>query len=413
MKIAVIGSGISGLVCAYLLAAVHEVVLFEREDRIGGHTHTVTVQHEGRDHDVDTGFIVFNERNYPGFCRLLQRLGVASRPTTMSFSVRDDRTDFEYGGNSLSGIIGPWSNLFKPRWWRLIRGVSRLGPDGRELRADLPESATLHDLVASGRLSPVLVEDYLLPMAGAIWSAPRNDLLNFPAQFLLRFFDNHGMLNLRERPQWRTVVGGSHAYLRAMRPVLDPITRLGCPAESVTRSDNGVEVCAKGRSERFDQVILAAHADEALAMLTDPSPDEQSILSAMPYQANDVVLHSDASLLPKRRRCWAAWNYRRTEDPSRPIAVTYNMSILQGLSTQEPLCVTLNDAASIDPARVLRRFTYAHPLYTLAGEAARSGWSAISGVRQTHYCGAYWGNGFHEDGVASALRVCSSLGAEL
>ncbi len=410
MKIAVVGSGISGLVCAYLLAPDHNVTLYERDDRLGGHTHTVRVMHEGRDLAVDTGFIVFNERNYPHFTRLLERLGVASRPTTMSFSVRDDRTDFEYGGSSLGGIIGPWSNLLRPRWWSVVRGVARLGEVGRHVLRDVDDRTTIADLAASGRFSPTFLDDYLIPMAAAIWSAPRDRLLAFPAKFFLRFFDNHGMLNLRERPRWRTVLGGSHAYIEAMLPVLRSCTRTKDPVRRVARSADSVLVQSESGEARFDEVILACHADEALVTLADATTDEREILSRMPYQPNDVVLHTDASLLPRRRRCWAAWNYLRAEDPTCPPKVTYNMSMLQGIPTRTPLCVTLNATDRVDPARILRRFTYAHPLYTLEGEIARSRWSQISGSNRTHFCGAYWGNGFHEDGVVSALRVCHRLG---
>lgn len=413
MKLAIVGSGVSGLVCAYLLSPHHEVTLLEKEPRIGGHTHTVHVQHEGRSFDVDTGFIVFNERNYPLFCRLLDRLGVRSRPTTMSFSVHDEATGFEYGGTSIAGAIGPCSNLLRPRWWTVAAGIATLGTKGRSLLAEAGSTATIGDLYRSGRLSQGFLNDYLVPMAAAIWSAPRDTLLQFPARFMLRFFDNHGMLDLRERPQWRTIQGGSHAYIKAMKPVLDRCTIVHTLVESIRRGPDGVEVWAGGRRQRFDRVIIAAHSDEALRLLADATNDETSVLREMPYQANDVILHTDPSLLPRRRRCWAAWNYRIAPDPSAPIAVTYNMSILQGLDTRTPICVSLNAADRVDPARTIQRHTFHHPVYTIAGDAARARWNQISGVHRTHFCGAYWGNGFHEDGVASAVRVCEQLGVHL
>jgi uncharacterized protein len=411
VNIAVVGSGISGLVCAYLLSGTHRVTLFEADDRLGGHTHTSLVTHEGRQFHVDSGFIVFNERNYPSFTRLLERLRVPSRPTTMSFSVRDPRDGFEYGGASLPGLVGAWTNPLRPRWWSVVRGVARLGSRGKAALAH--DDDTIADLAARAGFSDHFLGDYLLPMACAIWSAPADQIMRFPARFLLRFFNNHGMLDLRERPTWRTVVGGSHAYVNAMMPILAPALRLRDPVRSIRRQPDAVLLTAASGEHRFDQVILALHADQALSLLADASPAEHDTLAAMPFQANLATLHTDSTLLPRRRRCWAAWNYLKTEDPARPAIVTYNMSILQGLPTREPLCVTLNAEDRIHPARVLRRFTYAHPLYSTAGERARARWSEISGVRRTHFCGAYWGNGFHEDGVASALRVCQQWGASI
>lgn len=413
MKVAVVGAGISGLVCAYLLSGVYEVTLFEKEDRLGGHTNTVVVAHEGRTIAVDTGFIVFNERNYPNFCALLRRLGVASRPTTMSFSVRESSSGFEYGGSSLSGVIGSWTNLVRPRWWSVVHGVATLRRAGVAAMAECGPEATIGDLLRSGRFSRGFLDDYLVPMAAAIWSAPRDALLAFPAQFFLRFFDNHGMLDLRTRPQWRTVEGGSRSYVDAMMGSIGRAARTSRPVVSVRRTAECVIVGTDVDEERFDEVILATHADQSLGVLGDVTAIEREILSAMPYQANEVVLHTDENLLPRRRRCWAAWNYRLTGDTARPAAVTYNMTMLQGLGTRAPLCVTLNDTAEIDPSKMLRRFTYHHPLYTLAGDRARSRWFEISGVDRVHYCGAYWGNGFHEDGVVSALRVCERLGVRL
>jgi len=413
VKIAVVGSGISGLTCAYLLAGGHDVTLFERDDRLGGHTHTIEVEHEGSSLPVDTGFIVFNERNYPRFCTLLSRLGVESRPTTMSFSVRDDADGFEYGGTSPTGLLGPLTNLLRPRWWGVMRGVARLGTVGKAALRELPESASVADLCSSGRFSRAFLEGYLIPMAAAIWSAPRTELDRFPAKFLLQFFDNHGMLDLRSRPRWRTVVGGSRRYIDAMLGTIGDLVRTGCPVESVQRQADGVRVRTSGGSERFDEIILAVHADEALAMLSDATREERDVLSAMPFQPNEVVLHTDTRLLPRRRRCWAAWNSLAFDDPAHPAIVTYNMTILQGLTTRVPLCVTLNATGRIDPSKIVRRFSYSHPLYTRAGQAARSRWTHISGANRTHYCGAYWGNGFHEDGVNSALRVCERLGVRL
>ena len=413
MRIAVVGAGVSGLVCAYLLQGRHDVILYEKDDRLGGHTNTVVVSHENRLIPVDTGFIVFNQQNYPNFWTLLRRLGVTSRPTTMSFSVRDDQRNFEYGGSSLGGVIGPWSNLLRPRWWRVIVGVATLNRTGMAAMAEVGPDVTIGELCQSGRFSRGFVDDYLVPMAAAIWSAPREALLAFPARFFLRFFDNHGMLDLRKRPQWMTIEGGSRAYIDAMMATIGSTTRTAQPVVRIQRSAQGVTVSTADTHEQFDEVILAAHADQSLAILADATQAERNVLSTMPYQANEAVLHFDERLLPRHRRCWAAWNYRLTGDPARPAAVTYNMTMLQGLGTRTPLCVTLNDTDQIDPAKVIQRFIYQHPLYSLAGDRARTRWSEISGVNHTHYCGAYWGNGFHEDGVVSALRVCEKLGVRL
>jgi hypothetical protein len=410
VRIAVVGAGVSGLVCAFLLARAHDVVLYEKEPRLGGHTNTVLVRHEDHTWSVDTGFIVFNTKNYPRLSWLLDLLGVESRPTTMSFSVRDDDADFEYGGSSIGGLVGTPKNLVNPRWWSVVRGVATLGRQGKTLLAEVGEVATVSDLVRSGRFSRGFLDDYLIPMAGAIWSAPRDCVLAFPAKFLLRFFDNHGMLDLRERPQWRTIVGGSRKYIDAMMGVLARSARVAQDVRSIRRTPAGVVVRTATTEETFDEVVLATHSDQALAILADASEKEREILSRMPYQPNEAVLHTDASALPRRRHCWAAWNYRVARDSRRPVAVTYNMSILQGLETTQPICVTLNDTSRLDPKRVIARFQYHHPIYTLEGDRARTRWQEISGVQHTHFCGAYWGNGFHEDGVASALRVCERLG---
>ncbi|MDP1660732.1 MAG: FAD-dependent oxidoreductase [Phycisphaerales bacterium] len=416
MKVAVVGAGISGLTAALLLADAHEVTLFESEPRLGGHANTATVTVDGRSIHVDTGFIVYNERNYPGLSRLFQRLKVTTTPTQMSFSVHDTATRFEFGGASIAGLVGSPANLLSPRWWSVVNGVRTLATTGRRAIKSLPSNATVADLRDSGALSDGLFNDYLLPMAAAIWSAPREQMLQFPARFLLRFFDNHGMLDLRQRPQWRTVVGGSRNYVQALRDALRATVRTGSPVRTISRSDTAVSLTlADGTPHSFDHAVLALHADDALSLLADPSPAERDTLAAMPFQANDATLHTDRSVLPRRRRCWAAWNYRtnsmlRETDQVAPVSVTYNLSILQHINTASPICVTLNAHNAIDPAKVLARYTYHHPLYTTAGEAARARWSEISGPRRTHFCGAYWFNGFHEDGVQSALRVARALG---
>ena len=409
MKIAIIGTGISGLTAAWQLHREHDLMVFEANDYIGGHTHTVDVEVGGRSHAVDTGFIVFNDWTYPNFIDLLEQLGVASQPTLMSFSVRCERTGLEYNGENLNTLFAQRRNLFRPSFHRMIRDILRFNREALALLDD-HRDLSLEAWLREGNYSREFSEHYILPMAAAIWSAEPGLMGAMPAQFFVRFFKNHGLLSVNDRPQWRVIRGGSRAYVEPLiAPFRDRI-RLNCPVEWVRRHPTHVQVKPWGGPvERFDEVIIATHSDQALRLLADPTPRERQILGAIPYQENEVVLHTDTRLLPRRQRAWAAWNYHLPAQPRDRVAVTYNMNILQSLDAPETFCVTLNRSDVIDPARILYRTTYHHPVFTEAGVRAQACRDEISGVNRTWYCGAYWSYGFHEDGVNSGLAVARGL----
>lgn len=405
MRIAIVGSGVSGLVAAHCLRRDHDVTIFEADDRVGGHVHTWTVSDGTRDFRVDTGFIVCNDRNYPNFLALLDELGVVTQPSTMSFSVRHDAAGLEYNGSTLRQLFAQPSNLARPAFLRMLAQVLRFNREARDAAHRHDPSWTLEALLREGGYSAALRDWYVVPMGSAIWSMPRAQVLQMPARFFVDFFHNHGMLTVDDRPQWRVVVGGSTRYVDALVAGLGARIRLRHRVSRVTRLVDRVEV----DGEVFDRVVLACHSDQALAALADPAAEEQAILGALPYTDNDVVLHTDTSILPQRPSAWGAWNYRVAGDPAAPAVVTYNMNLLQSLDARETFCVTLNATDQIDPAKILGRVRYAHPGVTVAGVTARAQRDRISGHRRTHYCGAYWGNGFHEDGVVSGLAVAGEI----
>jgi uncharacterized protein len=413
VRIAVIGGGISGLLSARLLDVEHEVTLFEAGNYAGGHTNTVAVDDDGQQTSVDTGFIVYNERTYPNFVRLLEILGVASKPAPMTFSVHCDRTGFEYGTASLRAILAQPANLFRPGFHRMLRDVLRFHHDAPELLEGCQEQLSLGEWLQRQDYSKEFVDRFLVPMGASIWSMPPSRMIDFPASVFVRFFHNHGLLSLRDQPQWRVVEGGSARYVeRLIAPMRDRI-RLGCAARKIRRTPDGVEIATEDQKrETFDRVVVATHSDQALRMLADPTTSEQEILGAIPYHENVALLHTDERLLPRSRSAWSAWNYR-IADELRPASVTYDMNILQGFDSRQTFCVTLNDEQRIDPRRILRKFVYQHPLFTAQAIAAQSRRKEISGVGRTYYAGAYWGYGFHEDGVRSALAVASRFGIGL
>ena len=406
MRIAIVGTGIAGNVAAYRLAAEHEIVVYEAEDRIGGHSNTVEVSHEGRSYAVDTGFIVFNDRTYPNFNALLDEIGVRWRATEMSFSVRDRQTGFEYNGSTYNSLFAQRSNLLRPAFYRMIRDILRFNRQACEVLERGPE-VSLEALLTGQRYSREFVERYIVPMGAAIWSAPPETIKRMPARFFVRFFENHGLLTIDDRPTWRVIEGGSREYVRRLVAGHRDRIRLGTPVESIRRSPGRVDIKAKGcESEAFDAVFLACHSDQALALLVEPTRQEREILGAIAYRANDVILHTDASLMPQRRLAWAAWNYHLLgRAHGEGVAVTYNMNILQGLVAPIQFCVTVNDRDAVDRAKILARFSYRHPMFSPDAVAAQQRHAEISGQRGTYYCGAYWRYGFHEDGVRSALTA--------
>ena len=415
MKIAIIGSGISGLTAAYLLNRQHAISVFEASNWVGGHTHTVDVQVDGRHYAIDTGFIVFNDWTYPNFIALLKQLGVTYQPTEMSFSVCDPASCVEYNGNTLNSLFAQRRNLLSPAFWGMLRDILRFN---REAVDDLQQQRIASDLSLGSYLQQRgygerFIQHYIVPMGAAIWSMSLADMLHFPLQFFLRFFKNHGLLSVTDRPQWQVIQGGSRSYVAPLSASFAERIRLQCKVFKVERDAEGVTIHSSAGTERFDKVVFACHSDQALQLLAEPSAAEQQILAALPYADNDVVLHTDTRLLPKRPLAWASWNYRLGGPTNQPAALTYNMNILQGLNSPTTFCVSLNQTAAIEPSKILARYTYAHPQYSLAGVTAQARWEELLGANHSYFCGAYWANGFHEDGVVSALRVAGAFGETL
>ena len=416
MRLAVIGSGISGITAATLLSRRgHEVVLFEASPRLGGHTNTVRLDLADETHEVDTGFIVHNRRNYPVFCGLLDRWGVATQDSEMSFSVSCATTGLEYAGTGVRGLFAQPRNVLRPAFLRMLTEIVRFGRVGRRTLAAADGAPgnggpSVDEFIAQHRFARVFADRYLLPLGSAIWSTDPVGFGRFPALALLRFLDNHGLLTLVDRPQWRTVVSGSQQYLRAALERERFTVRSGTPVRSVRRHDDYVVLTVGQADEHFDGVVSAVHSDQALALLADPSPAEQEVLGAVAYRRNEAVLHTDAQMLPRSRRAWAAWNYHLGNSDTGVPTVTYLMNRLQRLDSQHSICVTLNRTDEIDSAKVHRVIEYHHPVFDHAALGAQLRWAEVNGVRRTWYCGAWWGYGFHEDGAASAVRVVDSIG---
>ncbi len=409
MKIAIVGTGIAGNVAAYLLRRHHDITVFEAGNYVGGHTHTVNVDGEDGTLAVDTGFIVFNDRTYPNFIRLLDELDVRSTDSEMSFSVRADSPHLEYNGSHLNGLFAQRRNVLRPSFIRLIRDILRFNRDAPAV-LESTISVSLGEFLRTGEYSSQFTDHYLIPMGAAIWSAEPHMMFNMPAKFFVQFFANHGLLSLKDRPVWKAVHGGSREYVKKLTAAHRDVIRLNTPVQSLLRRPDKVVLKARGcEPEAFDQVFLACHSDQALALLADPTPAEEDILGAIKYQRNEAVLHTDKTLMPRTRRAWASWNYHIPDAGSERATLTYHMNRLQRLNCREQYFVTLNSGNLIEPQSVLREIAYDHPVFTDQALSAQQRKHEINGQRRTYYCGAYWRNGFHEDGVVSALDAVARL----
>jgi predicted NAD/FAD-binding protein len=413
-RIAIIGSGISGLTCAYLLSRQHQVTLFETSDRLGGHTATVDVELNKQSTSVDTGFIVFNDRTYPNFIKLMNQIDIRSKPTEMSFSVHNHNNGLEYNGHNLDTLFAQRRNLLNPRFYKFVFEILRFNKLAKKFNSHQTNNniETLGDFLESHKFSDYFANNYILAMVAAIWSSSINNCRDFPLVFFMRFFNNHGLLDIKNRPQWFVIKGGSSSYIPRLIQYTKDI-RLSNAVTSVVRHPNHVEVTSKNQTEIFDEVIFACHSDQALDLLADANPTETNLLRAMEYRNNEVVLHTDPNLLPKRKKAHASWNYWIDSSTNDLPSVTYNMNILQGLVVDETVCITLNQTQKIDPKKILRQFNYSHPVFTSNSLHAQQQRKLICGQQHTHFCGAYWYNGFHEDGVKSALDVCDYFGITL
>lgn len=416
MKIAIIGSGISGLTAAYVLNRQHDITVFEASQRIGGHTATVDVNVQGQHYAVDTGFIVFNDRSYPNFIKLMEQLKVESQPSEMSFSVSCAQTGLEYSGSNLNTLFAQRSNIASPYFLRLVKDILRFNKQAqRDLdRGVLAADMSLGEYLQRNNYSEGFKRHYLIPMTAAIWSASTDVVMGFPLVFFVRFFKNHGLLSVNDRPQWRTIVGGSREYLEPLTREFSQHIRLECPVLSVSRKQHGVVVnTGQYGEEHYDQVVFATHSDQALALLDKASAAEHEVLEALPYQLNDVILHTDETMLPKLKSTWSSWNYLLDSYQQERAVLSYNMNILQHIEAPVTFCVTLNKTEAIDPGKILGRYQYSHPVFSIESFAAQQRLQDINGSGGVWFCGAWCRNGFHEDGVASALAVTEKLGLGL
>ncbi|MEZ6129727.1 MAG: FAD-dependent oxidoreductase [Planctomycetaceae bacterium] len=412
MKIAVIGSGISGITCGWLLHQRHDLTIFESQNYIGGHTHTVDCRLVDGDYSIDTGFIVCNDRTYPNFLKLLDHLNVSRSATTMGFSVRCDRSGLEYCGSGLSGLFAQRRNLLRPSFLKMVADILRFNREGSADAESVSHELTVGEYLVEHHYSDAFANHYLLPMGAAIWSCPTGTFRSFPIRFILEFYRHHGLLSLTDRPTWYVIDGGSKNYVDALtKPFRDRIF-LNTPVSAVRRTADCIEVLSSRGCEEFDEVIFACHSDQAQRLLTNATAAENEVLAAFPYERNDAVLHTDISVLPRRRSAWASWNYRIPDGTTERPTVTYHMNMLQHVPSTQTVCVSLNDTDSISPDRILGRYQYSHPVFTTQRHRMQQRHAELIRHDRVSFCGAYWGNGFHEDGVVSALAVCRQYGAQ-
>ena len=415
MRIAIVGTGISAMTAAYLLHTEHEITVFEKAHYVGGHTNTLDVTINGQAYPVDTGFIVFNDWTYPNFITLLNKLGVASRESSMSFSVSCNQSGLEYNGGSIAGLFAQKSNLVSPRFMGMLRDILKFNKLAKRFADGGDEQTMMADFAREHGLGELFYHKYLVPIAASIWSADPQKVEQMPMRFMAEFFRNHGMLNMWDRPTWRTIVGGSRTYMDELsKPFIDRI-HLDEPVTAVQRYEDRVVVTTEKQNDlEYDHVLFGCHSDQAMKILgEDATDDEKTALSSIPYQQNLAILHTDESVLPTRRSCWAAWNYRVPEKTARPIVLTYNMNILQGLNAPKTLCVTLNDEDAIDSSKIIAKIPYEHPVFQPSRQTAHDLFDKINHQNRTSFCGAYWRYGFHEDGVVSALNAVAPFGVSL
>ena len=413
MNIAIIGSGISGLTAGYLLSRKNNITVFEKNDYIGGHTHTHLLEYKNKSYSVDSGFIVYNERTYPNFIKILDQLNVKRQITRMGFSVKSEINNLEYAGHSLNGLFAQRSNLLKPSYLNMLKSMLRFNRQSRKDLTQLSPHLTLGQYLENNNYPETFIKNFIIPIGAAVWSTKPTDMMDMSAIFFIRFFENHGMLQLIDRPNWWVIKNGSKSYVESItKPYHDKI-RLSTPVLSVERVDSKIKISSgqnNASEEFFDAVVFATHSNQSLRLLKDPSKFENEILGAIPYQNNKAILHYDDSILPKRKNAWSSWNYLLDQDKNKPVSLTYNMNILQGIDCERTFCVSLNSEELIDPKKILKRLDYEHPLFNIKGLEAQKRKREISGINNTYYCGAYWRNGFHEDGVVSALDVCADFG---
>ena len=415
MKIAVIGAGISGMASAYYLSKEHEVHLFESSERLGGHTNTIDISISKEHYKIDTGFIVFNSKNYPVFSSLMDELGVEYQDSFMSFSVKTEESGLEYNGTSLNSLFCQRKNLFNFKFYRMIKDIMRFNKAAtryylEKIKENKTELMSIEEFALKNSYSKEFIELYLIPMGAALWSASREEMRKFPLDFFVRFFQNHGMLSIDDRPQWYVIKGGSKAYIPKLTASYFKNIHLNSKVTQVKRTPTSIEVSFDGHTLNFDQVVFASHADQTLSLINNPTILEQEILSAFSYRPNDVLLHTDTSILPNTKLGWASWNYYVPKIERQRVAVTYNMNILQNIKSPETFLVSLNMDDLIDPKKVLKKISYSHPIFDMNASNSQKRWNEISGKDRIHFTGAYWGNGFHEDGARSARQVAQVIG---